>query len=70
MPDSPPFVCPVCGRTSYNPNDRKEGWCGNCQDYTAPTLEQVSWLLDDDLKPDEDPKRFDAYGFSIQSDND
>lgn len=33
MPDS--FTCPKCGRTSYNPNDVSEGYCGNCHDWTA-----------------------------------
>jgi ribosomal protein L37E len=30
------ITCPVCGRTSYNPNDIKEGYCGNCHDWTSP----------------------------------
>lgn len=29
------FTCPRCGRTSHNPNDKREGWCGACQDQTA-----------------------------------
>jgi hypothetical protein len=31
-----PFTCPRCGRTSHNHADRVNGWCGNCQAYTAP----------------------------------
>lgn len=31
------FTCPVCGMTSHNPNDAKEGYCGNCHDWTLPT---------------------------------
>jgi ribosomal protein L37E len=28
------ITCPRCGRTSYNPNDIREGYCGNCHDWT------------------------------------
>lgn len=30
------IACPVCGRTSFNPNDEREGYCGNCHDWTRP----------------------------------
>lgn len=30
------ITCPKCGRTSYNPNDVREGYCGNCHDWTTP----------------------------------
>jgi hypothetical protein len=30
------FTCPRCGRTSYNPTDLTEGYCGACHDWTAP----------------------------------
>ena len=30
------FTCPRCGMTSYNPNDIREGYCGNCHDWTSP----------------------------------
>jgi ribosomal protein L37E len=30
-----PFTCPRCGMTSYNPNDIREGYCGNCHDWTG-----------------------------------
>jgi len=23
-------TCPVCGKTSFNPNDVRERYCGNC----------------------------------------
>ena len=35
--DYPPaFVCPRCGKASWNRNDGFYGWCGACKDYTAP----------------------------------
>lgn len=29
------ITCPVCGMTSYNPNDIREGFCGNCHAWTT-----------------------------------
>jgi hypothetical protein len=29
------FTCPKCGRTSHNPNDLVEGYCGACHDWTG-----------------------------------
>ena len=29
------FCCPVCGMVSFNPNDVREGYCGNCHDWTG-----------------------------------
>lgn len=38
----PSITCPECGRTSYNPNDIAEGYCGNCSWWTSdPTLSKV-----------------------------
>jgi hypothetical protein len=31
----PSITCPVCGMTSHNPNDAREGYCGNCHDWTG-----------------------------------
>jgi hypothetical protein len=31
----PSITCPNCGRTSWNPNDVREGYCGNCHDWTG-----------------------------------
>jgi ribosomal protein S27AE len=28
------ITCPKCGMTSYNANDIREGYCGNCHDWT------------------------------------
>ena len=28
------ITCPVCGFTSANPNDVREGYCGRCHDWT------------------------------------
>lgn len=33
--DPPSFTCPKCGMTSYHPTDIKEGYCGNCHDWTG-----------------------------------
>ena len=35
MTEQPSITCPVCGMTSYNPNDIREGYCGNCHDWTS-----------------------------------
>lgn len=29
------FTCPRCLRTSHNPNDRAEGYCGACHGWTG-----------------------------------
>jgi hypothetical protein len=34
--ESPSITCPVCGMTSYNANDVRHGWCGNCRKQTSP----------------------------------
>lgn len=31
----PSIDCPKCGSRSYNHNDIREGYCGNCHDYTT-----------------------------------
>ncbi len=31
----PGFKCPKCGRTSFNPTDRVEGYCGACREWTG-----------------------------------
>jgi hypothetical protein len=31
----PSITCPTCGRTSWNPNDVRERYCGNCHAYHA-----------------------------------
>lgn len=28
------ITCGTCGLTSHNPNDVREGYCGNCNDWT------------------------------------
>jgi hypothetical protein len=30
------ITCPNCGRTSHNPTDVREGYCGYCHDWTTP----------------------------------
>jgi hypothetical protein len=32
------FTCPRCWRTSHNPNDEREGFCGYCDDFTGGLL--------------------------------
>jgi hypothetical protein len=32
----PSITCPRCGMSSPNPNDIREGYCGNCHDWTTP----------------------------------
>ena len=34
-PSVPSFSCPRCGRTSYHPDDVREGYCGACHDWTG-----------------------------------
>lgn len=29
------ITCPKCGRTSWNPNDVREGYCGACHAFTS-----------------------------------
>lgn len=33
MSDEPSITCPRCGRTSYNPTDIEERYCGACDLY-------------------------------------
>lgn len=35
MTDIPSITCPVCTRTSYNPNDIRNGYCSSCHAYTS-----------------------------------
>jgi hypothetical protein len=30
------ITCPACLRTSHNPNDVREGYCGACHRFTSP----------------------------------
>jgi hypothetical protein len=32
------ITCPSCGMTSWNENDVREGYCGNCHDWTQSPL--------------------------------
>jgi hypothetical protein len=34
-PVEPSITCPQCLMTSYNPTDIREGYCGNCHDWTT-----------------------------------
>lgn len=33
------FTCPTCARTSENPNDEREGYCGACHDWAKAEAE-------------------------------
>jgi hypothetical protein len=33
-PDDDSFTCPRCQMTSYHAKDVREGYCGNCHDWT------------------------------------
>lgn len=35
MARPPSITCEVCGKTSYNREDVKRGWCGKCNAYTG-----------------------------------
>jgi len=32
---TPSITCPRCGLTSYHPDDVRQGYCGNCHDWTT-----------------------------------
>lgn len=34
-PAAQPFTCPRCGRTSWHPEDKRQGYCGACHAFTA-----------------------------------
>jgi hypothetical protein len=55
------IVCPCCGRTSYNPHDVREGYCGFCHDWTSTVVSDEEyarqksdggWLLSDQAVAD------------------
>lgn len=56
--DRPSITCPRCRRTSYNPNDVEQRYCGFCHRYLD---DQLSLELDEPptLSPDADapPRR-------------
>lgn len=41
------ITCPRCGRTSYNPNDVEQGYCGACHDWTGAEMNQQRIELSD-----------------------
>lgn len=40
------ITCPHCGWTSYNKNDIREGYCGNCHWWTGVPELYAPWLAD------------------------
>lgn len=55
----PSITCPECRRTSYNPNDIKNGYCGFCHAWTSDPHDSRShndprpgtWLIVVELPP-------------------
>jgi len=41
------IVCPDCGKRSFNSNDVREGYCGNCHAYTRITEPELRSLHGD-----------------------
>lgn len=40
------ITCPDCGRTSWHPEDVRQGYCGYCHDFTArEPVEFFNWAL-------------------------
>ena len=41
------ITCPKCGMTSYNQDDIKSGYCGNCHDWTSDGSREhpYIWIL-------------------------
>lgn len=37
--DGAAFACPRCGMISHNANDVREGYCGNCHDWTRVPIQ-------------------------------
>jgi len=46
-----PFRCPRCGAVSHNPNDKREGYCGRCHDWTAPPESPHRWIAPPEREP-------------------
>jgi hypothetical protein len=52
----PSITCPQCHKTSYNPNDVREGFCGYCHAWTSdplldhPRIQQQQELRDAHLQ--------------------
>ncbi len=44
------YKCPYCNMVSHNPNDVKEGYCGNCHRYSQEPAEEG----DPRIEPDYD----------------
>jgi hypothetical protein len=45
LQDAPSFTCPVCGRTSWNPIDARERYCGACHGFTETPPAGFAWVL-------------------------
>lgn len=38
MAQAQSITCPRCGLTSYHPDDVREGYCGNCHEWTTQNI--------------------------------
>lgn len=38
------FTCPSCGKTSHNPGDVREGYCGRCHAWTRDECEHTAGI--------------------------
>lgn len=54
--DGAHVTCPRCGRTSYNPNDVREGYCGACHDWTGRVDAQAVQMFTIYDRPSDHPR--------------
>lgn len=47
----PSYTCPRCGRTSYNPNDLAQRYCGACHAFEKDAQEGLQRLLERGAEP-------------------
>jgi hypothetical protein len=40
-----PFTCPTCSRTSYHPEDARQGYCGACHGFTGQLVLDMALRL-------------------------
>ena len=35
MTEPPAYVCPICGKSSWHPEDGRQGFCNGCHAFTS-----------------------------------